>query len=175
MKRGELEHVIRASGAVAAVSDIVVVGSQAVLGTRPDAPPELVRSMEADVFPLQDPGKADLIDGSIGELSPFHEQFGYYAHGVAPETATLPMGWQQRLIPVRNENTGGVTGWCLNLIDLAISKLAAGREKDIEFVAVLLRQRWVTEAEVRGGVATLPAATLARVMESLAAAKKGDR
>ncbi len=36
--------------------------------------------------------KADLIDGSIGELSPFHETFGYYAHGLGPETAALPAG-----------------------------------------------------------------------------------
>ena len=167
MKRSELEHIIRASGAVAGVSDIVVVGSQAVLGARPDAPSELLRSMEADVFPLQDPAKADLIDGSIGELSPFHEQFGYYAHGVSPDTAVLPPGWQQWLIPVRNENTGGVTGWCLTLVDLAISKLVAGREKDIEFVAVLLKRGWVAEADLRAGAAELPAAAADRVLESL--------
>lgn len=93
MKRSDLEHIIRAAGAVAGVMDIVVVGSQAILGAHPDAQPDLLRSMEADVFPLRDPGKADLIDGSIGELSPFHEQFGYYAHGVSPDTARLPQGW----------------------------------------------------------------------------------
>ena len=39
--------------------------------------------------------RADLIDGSIGEGSPFHELYGYYAQGVGEETATLPAGWRQ--------------------------------------------------------------------------------
>jgi hypothetical protein len=56
-------------------------------------------------------------------------------------TATLPAGWQERLIPLRNENTGGAIGWCLEVHDLAASKLVAGREKDLEFVRVLLREK----------------------------------
>jgi hypothetical protein len=40
----------------------------------------------------------------IGELSPFHETFGYYAHGVAEETALLPQGWKDRLVAVQNAN-----------------------------------------------------------------------
>jgi len=42
----------------------------------------LLRSCEADVFTFRNPKDADLIDGSIGEGSPFHETFGYYAQGV---------------------------------------------------------------------------------------------
>jgi hypothetical protein len=83
----------------------VVIGSQAVLGQFPNAPAELLVSIEADVFTFRDPADADLIDGSIGEGSPFHQTFGYYAHGVAEDTATLPAGWKDRLIRVRNENT----------------------------------------------------------------------
>jgi hypothetical protein len=51
----------------------------------------------------------------------------------------LPSGWRERLIPVHNENTGGGTGLCLEVHDLAVSKLVAGREKDLAFVANLLR------------------------------------
>jgi hypothetical protein len=40
---------------------------------------------------------------------------------------------------LNNENTGGAIGWCLEPHDLAFSKLAAGREKDIAFVSALLR------------------------------------
>ena len=43
-------------------------------------------SMEADIYPLQAPELADLIEGSIGELSFFYEHFGCYAQGVSPET-----------------------------------------------------------------------------------------
>ena len=43
-----------------------------------------------------------MIDGCIGELSPFHETFGYYAHGIGPETAVLPAKWKTRLVRVTN-------------------------------------------------------------------------
>lgn len=52
---------------------------------------------------------------------------------------TLPPGWRDRLLPIENENTGGAVGWCIDPDDLAVSKLAAGREKDLEFVRALLR------------------------------------
>ena len=120
---------------------MVIVRSQAVLGQFPDAPEELLVSIEADVFTLRDPADADLIDGSIGERSTFHETFGYYAHGVGRETAVLPHGWEGRLIRVENANTGGGAGLCLEVHDLAVSKLIAGREKDLEFICVLLRRR----------------------------------
>lgn len=138
MKRHELEHVIRAAAAVANVREIVIIGSQPILGALPNPPKEVLCSQEAVCYPLPDPSKADLIDGAIGELSPFHRQFGYYAHGVSPETAILPDGWRERLVPIKNENTSGATGWCLSLGDLVASKLAAGREKDIAFVSVLM-------------------------------------
>jgi len=65
MTREQLEHVIRASAAIAGVCDIVVIGSQAILGEFPSAPPELLVSREADVYPLEHPERGDLIDGSI--------------------------------------------------------------------------------------------------------------
>ena len=40
----------------------------------------------------------------------------------------LPSGWRDRLVPLRNPNTRGATGWCLEVHDLAIAKVA-GREK----------------------------------------------
>ena len=38
--------------------------------------------MEVDIWPLHDPGGADLIDGALGDGSQFHVAYGYYAHGV---------------------------------------------------------------------------------------------
>ena len=141
MKRPDLEHIIRAAGSIVASDDIVVVGSQAVLGQFPDAPVELLVSDEADVFPLHQPERSDLIDGAIGEGSPFERAFGYFAHGVDESTSILPHGWRDRLILIENENTRGVRGWCLEVHDLAIAKLIAGREKDFDFLAQLLRYR----------------------------------
>jgi hypothetical protein len=92
MHRQQLEHIIRAAAGITGASEFVIVGSQAVLGQFPQAPDELLVSIEADVFSLRDPADNDLFDGSIGEGSPFHQTFGYYAHGVSVETAILPTG-----------------------------------------------------------------------------------
>lgn len=139
MKRSELEHLIRAAGKIAGDREIVVIGSQAVLGQFPNAPPALLRSMEGALYPRSKPELADKVDGAIGEGSRFHEQFGYYAQGVGPDTATLPRGWQRRLVRVENPNTEGYAGLCLEVHDLAISKYVAGREKDFEFTRELAR------------------------------------
>ncbi|MDB6111690.1 MAG: hypothetical protein JWR69_3440 [Pedosphaera sp.] len=145
MQRAQLEHIIRAAAAITGTDRFIIVGSQAVLGQFPSPPDELLVSIEADLFSPRGPADAELIDGSIGEGSPFHQTFGYYAHGVAEETAVLPMGWQHRLIPVHNENTGGGIGLCLEVHDLAVSKLVAGREKDLSFIDSLLRHNLATE------------------------------
>ena len=126
MTRTQLEHIIRAASAITGEADLVIVGSQAILASFPDAPASLLVSREADIYPLHNPEAADLIDGSIGELSPFDETFGYYAHGVGPNTAILPQGWQQRLVTLQNQNTGQGRGLCLEPHDLAASKLKEG-------------------------------------------------
>jgi hypothetical protein len=137
MTREQLEHVIRASAAIAGVREVVVIGNQAILGEFPSAPPELLVSREADVYPLAHPERRDLIDGSIGEGSPFERTFGYYAHGVDETTAVLPDGWRERLVAVASENTDRARGWCLEVHDLAIAKYVAGRPKDLDFTRVL--------------------------------------
>ncbi len=140
MTRSELEHLIRAAGAIAEDHEIVIIGSQSILGQFPEAPASLRASMEADLYPRNRPERAELVDGAIGEGSRFHQQFGYYAQGVDSKTALLPRGWQKRLVRVKNANTGGVQGLCLEVHDLAISKYVAGREKDLAFTRELARR-----------------------------------
>lgn len=130
MKRADLEHLIRAAATIADDDELIVVGSQAVLAQFPDAPEEMLRSDEADIYPKNKPERWELIDGAIGELSTFHDTFGYYAQGVEEGVATLPNGWKNRLIPLSNAATRGATGFCLELHDLLISKYVANREKD---------------------------------------------
>lgn len=165
MKRRDLEHLIRAAAAVTDEYEIVVIGSQSILGAVPHAPDELLRSMEADLYPMHRPDLADLIDGAIGELSPFEERFGYYAQGVGPRTAILPEGWQDRLVKVQGPGTDLKIGWCLEPHDLAASKLAAGRDKDWSFVDALLRHRIVDPDMLQTRLAALPVA--ARLRERL--------
>lgn len=99
--------------------------------------------MEADIAPKNKPELGALIEGSIGELSPFHGTFGYYAEGVEMDGVTLPQGWQDRVVVVQNENTRSAKGLCIEPHDCAVSKLFAGREKDVAFVSSLLRHKMV--------------------------------
>lgn len=142
MRRDQLEHIVRAAGAILDEPEIIVIGSQSILGSVAEArlPPAATRSVEADIVPLddEDERKSTLVDGTIGELSPFHETFGVYAHGVGEGTARLPRGWRSRLVPLSNENTRGVTGWCLEPHDLVVAKLLAGRPHDLKFCGALL-------------------------------------
>jgi hypothetical protein len=172
MTRSELEHLIRAAGAIAEDSEIVVIGSQSILGQFPDAPRALLKSAEADVYPLHHPERADLIDGSIGEGSTFHETFGYYAQGVGEETATLPKGWKARLVRISNANTAGTSGLCLEVHDLAVSKYAAGREKDRDFTRELARHGMTSEDVLLERLADTPVVTRLRAL--MAARIKAD-
>lgn len=102
MNRSQLAHVLRSASRIAGDSDVLVVGSQAILGFRDedDLPAAATASMEADIAFLDDVdrAKADQVEGGIGEFSLFHEEFGYYAEGIHIDTVVLPAGWQGRLI-----------------------------------------------------------------------------
>lgn len=149
MKRSQLEHIIRASADIADDDEIVVVGSQSILGQFPSAPDDLLVSVEADVYPRNHPERWELIDGSIGELSPFHETFGYYAQGVDPGTAVLPSGWEERVFILSNANTRGAKGLCIDVHDLAISKYAAARPKDYDYIRTAIRHGMLDEQTLR--------------------------
>ncbi len=156
MNREDLEHIIRASADITEQYEFVVVGSQSLLAQIPRPEPELIASMEADIYPLQAPELADAIDGAIGEGSQFHETYGYYAQGVGPETAVLPSGWMQRVHRLQNANTNGRVGYCLDVQDLFLAKAAAGREKDRLFCMALLRYGHVRLEDVMALIGTMP-------------------
>lgn len=149
MNKAQFEHTIRAAGAILDDSKVLVIGSQAIHASIDFKLDEAERSIEVDISSLNDMdgSKADLIDGSIGELSIFQDTFGYYAQGVTPQTATLPDGWRERLVPFLTPGTNGVTALCLELHDLWISKAIASRPKDREFCRALINRNLV-EAKI---------------------------
>lgn len=134
MQSEEFEHVLAAAAAVTGEEEFIVIGSQAILGSVAAPPPALLVSMEVDIYPRHAPEAAIQIDGSLGDGSPFHNSFGYYAHDVGPLTATAPSGWQDRLvrreIPKRVAGKHTAVAWCLEIHDLVLSKCAAGRDRD---------------------------------------------
>jgi hypothetical protein len=155
MTRAQLEHVIRASASIAADDEIYVFGSQSILGAIPEPPPELTVSVEADVQPKNFPDREAIIEGSIGQFSLFHQTFKYWVDGVDAAVLTLPAGWQERLVTIQNANTRHAKGLCLDPHDCAVSKLFAGREKDIEFIRLLLHYRYVQADRLRALIPTV--------------------
>ena len=61
MRRPQLEHIIRAATGITGATEFVIVGSQAMLGQFPQAPDELLVSIEADIFSLRNSADSDLI------------------------------------------------------------------------------------------------------------------
>jgi hypothetical protein len=138
VNRRQVEHVLRAAAAISEETEFIVVGSQAALVQHQRLPAAMLRSPELDLYPARRPELADMIDGSIGEGSPFHRTFGYYGQGVGPETAKLPAGWRDRAFRLSNDGTRGAVAIAPELHDLCVAKLVAGREKDFGYVAAAL-------------------------------------
>jgi hypothetical protein len=151
MRREQLEHAIRTACQIIGASEVIVVGSQSILGTyREDQlPAAATMSIEVDILPIAETDEetarlADLIEGVAGELSAFEQSHGFSIDGVDLSTSALPEGWRTRLVKVQNANTAApagqpqFTGWCLDREDLCVAKLVALREKDQHFVGALL-------------------------------------
>lgn len=143
MKRAALEHLLRAASAITGESTFYVVGTAAIVASLPDdaqLPDAVLRSREADLIPASSSLRAiDLIDGALGQDSIFDGTFGYYADGVEFSTVSYaPQGWRERTLRFESPATQGAVGLCMEPHDLAIAKLCAGREKDLEFVQGLV-------------------------------------
>ena len=128
MRRDQLEHAIRTACQIIERPEVIVVGSQAILGSfrEDELPAGATMSVEVDILPIANSNDetahlADLIEGVAGEFSTF-----------------------DRLVQVQNANTAApagqpqFTGWCLDKEDLCVAKVCAFREKDRNFVAALL-------------------------------------
>jgi hypothetical protein len=169
MRRSQLEHAIRTACQIIGRPEVIVVGSQAILGTfdEDQLPAAATMSVEVDILPIADGNAetahlADLIEGVAGEFSPFEELHGFSIDGVDLETSALPEGWRDRLVKVSNANTAApdgepmFTGWCLDKEDLCVAKLCALREKDQNFVDALLRAGLVDEQIILVRLSEMP-------------------
>lgn len=110
--REQLKHAIRSACQIVEQPGVIIIGSQSILATWPEyaLPDEATQSQELDVCPLADDDAqslADRLEGAIGEWSTFHETYGFYIDGVGRDTATLPEGFEDRLIPVADDETRG--------------------------------------------------------------------
>lgn len=80
MRRQELEHVLRSASVIAGDLELLIVGSQSILGTydETELPDAAYASIEVDVTFFDDPDnvKSDTVDMHIGEDSTFHVELG---------------------------------------------------------------------------------------------------
>ena len=131
LRKNAIAHLVRAVAGVSGQSSFVMIGTGAVIAQLKHVPLDLMQTREIDIYAR---GVSDeeelsiLIDGTLGEGSPFDQTFGYYAYGVGERTACLPEGWQARAI--RFEAPGLADVVCLMVNGIALSKLCAWREKD---------------------------------------------
>jgi hypothetical protein len=173
MNREQLAHVLRAAAQVADDPNIVVIGSQAILATYSEEvlPPEATVSVEVDIAFRDDPfaSKADHVDGAIGEGSKFHQAYAYFAQGVSVSTAILPDGWEQRAVSYERADAEPSRARCIEAHDLVVSKLVAGREKDLDFATALIAAGLVDHDKLldRAGALPRPGAVRKRVQASI--------
>jgi hypothetical protein len=139
MKKHQLDYVLRAAGRITGEKQFVIIGSQSLHGKYPDLADDIVRSAEADLIARGNVERTEWLN-VIGQDSPFHERFGYYADPIDEATAALPAGWQGRLIGLAPGDTDGVRGLCLDPHDLVIAKYVARRERDLAFNCELARR-----------------------------------
>lgn len=128
MKRLALARLLNAAKRLIKHREFVVIGSLSVLGTLADPPAPMIGSIDVDLYPRADPGRIDEIARQLGEGSRFHQRHGVYADPVSPHLASLPEGWQSRLVQLRLG--ADVVAWCLEPNDAAVSKYVRCEERD---------------------------------------------
>lgn len=138
MRKKELELALRSAARIAGENEFYLIGSQAIHAYSNRPPAEVLLSQECDLYPKNRPEAALLLIAKLGRGSPFARQHGFYVDVVTPELPSLPSGWKRRLRPLRIR---AATALCLDVHDLLVSKLAAGRLKDFEFAGALFRLR----------------------------------
>lgn len=112
----------------------IIVGSQAIFAVT-DFPPEIVkRSVECDYLLIKEFAKLRLpLTEKLGIFSDYQQKTGFFADILGLATVVLPQNWEERLVELKDDN-GEPVAFCVEIHDVAVSKLAAGREKDYEFL-----------------------------------------
>ena len=170
MRRDQLEHAIRTACQIIQQPEVIVVGSQAILGTYDESqlPAAATMSIEVDILPIADTNDevarlADLIEGVAGELSAFEELHGFSIDGVDLMTAVLPHGWRDRLVKIQNANTAApdgeprFTGLCLDKETSALpSSSPSARRTATSSRHCSRRTSWMPTSSQRGYPPFLP-------------------
>jgi hypothetical protein len=156
---------------------VIIVGSQAILASWPEAPPLLRRSGEIDAYPENakqwealhaGEEASEEINALFGEGSEFHRTHGFYIDGVDETTAALPADWRTREVRRAVQN-GEQTNYAVapELHDLVVSKLCRLDPKDQAFVMEVHANRPLSAATLVERLARVkaPGEVIARAVE----------
>lgn len=148
MKADALFRLLHAAHTACGHREYVVIGSLSVLGLAEvaDIPGDMTMSIDADCYTPADPGRVLDLQAALGEGSAYHRAHGIYLDPVSPRLATLPAGWEQRLIGVTRD---GVTARFLEPHDAAVSKLARAEPRDLRWVRAGLAAGLLSPAMLR--------------------------
>jgi hypothetical protein len=159
MRQDKIDHLLRAAADVSGQRRFVVVGAAALLLRVHRYPAILMMTTELDLFAADADdvdAASDLIDGSLGQASQFHQTYGYYADGVSATTAILPLDWETRAIEYSSPMTAGVVAIVPDPNDLALAKLCAWREKDIQWLRAGVKARIFSFNAMAARVTSMP-------------------
>lgn len=128
--------------------ELVVIGSNAVLGVAPHTPipAEMSMSADLDAYLRHDPDRTGSLVAHLGEDSEFHRRTGTFLDVVGPGLVTAPDGWETRMIAVTRE---ALRLWFLDPCDAAVSKLARGEPRDLRWVRAGLEAGIISEPVLR--------------------------
>ena len=143
MNLSHIHHVLTEAKKITNHTDFVIIGSLTALGINVSPPDEMVRSIDVDLYPKDDPARAGEIAALIGQGSAFEDEYGYYVDAASPDLPTLPDGWEDRFVI---HDFGNVRALFLELNDAAISKYARGEIRD---------RIWIKEG-LKAGLLSMP-------------------
>lgn len=144
MRREELRRLFSQARALSGETDYVVFGSLAVLGYSGQVPARMAQSVDVDAYTKTDPARVFELAPSLGQGSAFEAEHAYYLDPISPQVATLPAGWEERLIRIELEP--GLAAWFLEPNDAAVSKYARMEPRDREWI----------RAGLQAGILSLP-------------------
>jgi hypothetical protein len=90
-----------------------------------------------DAYCRDDPARTLDLAPALGQGSPFEAEHGFYLDPITPRVATLPAGWEARL--VRQQLGPDLAAWFLEPNDAAVSKYARMEPRDREWIRPGLR------------------------------------
>ena len=137
MNRNDINRLLTEAMKITRHHDYVIIGSLSVLGAVAHPPISMTGSIDVDLYPKNDPGRAFEIANKLGLGSDFEQTYGYYADAVSPMLPTLPEGWELRLFRVAFDS--GAVAWFLEPNDAGISKYVRSEPRDREWIRAGLK------------------------------------